>query len=283
MPEAWGARSAELAPGRAAGRWPLNSGSSGIAKIATGVAHNTKVLLVGKSVLANGRGRWLAIAASLVVSAAMLYAQDTKPPCCVGTPAVTSTPSGSAPASATHTASPAEAELLAANAPVAAQQFQLALPAGVASEERLQVKTIWAARVISVLFPQITTIYGYRQDPLPWHPNGLAIDVMIPNHDTPEGIELGNQIAGYALANAKRWGVNHVIWRQKIYPGIGTPSWTADYGNRNPQPLRPRSYRHRRWRIPNRARNLLHRLHDPYAASVITVSSYGARLTNEFR
>jgi len=28
---------------------------------------------------------------------------------------------------------------------------------------------------------------------------------MIPNHETPEGIELGNQIAGYALANAKRW------------------------------------------------------------------------------
>ena len=41
----------------------------------------------------------------------------------------------------------------------------------------------------------------------------------------------GNQIAGYALANAKRWGVLHVIWRQGFYPGIGAPSWTADYGN----------------------------------------------------
>jgi len=120
---------------------------------------------------------------------------------------------------------------LAANAPAAAQPFQFPLPPGVASEDRLQVKTVWAARVISVLFPQITTIYGYRQDPLPWHPNGLAIDVMIPNYHTPEGIELGNQIAGYALANTKRWGVNHVIWRQKIYPGIGAPSWTANYGN----------------------------------------------------
>jgi hypothetical protein len=59
----------------------------------------------------------------------------------------------------------------------------------------------------------------------------LAIDVMIPNYDTPEGIELGNQIAGFALANAKRWGVLHVIWRQGFYPGIGAPSWTADYGN----------------------------------------------------
>jgi hypothetical protein len=25
--------------------------------------------------------------------------------------------------------------------------------------------------------------------------------------------------------------VLHVIWRQGIYPGIGAPSWTADYGN----------------------------------------------------
>ena len=23
----------------------------------------------------------------------------------------------------------------------------------------------------------------------------------------------------------------HVIWRQGFYPGIGAPSWTADYGN----------------------------------------------------
>ena len=95
----------------------------------------------------------------------------------------------------------------------------------------MQVKTIWAARAISVLFPAITNIGGFRQDPLQWHPNGLAIDVMIPNHGTDEGIELGNQIAGYALANANRWGVIHVIWRQGYCPGIGAPSWTADYGN----------------------------------------------------
>jgi hypothetical protein len=197
----------------------------------TRVAHDTKVLFVGRDVLANGRGRWLAFAASLVVSAAMLYAQGTEPPCCVKTSAVTATGPGSVPAGAPHIANPAEAESLAANAPVTAPDFQFALSPGVAPEQGLQVKTIWAARAISVLFPQITTIGGFRQDPLKWHPNGLAIDVMIPNHDTPEGIELGNQIAGYALANAKRWGVLHVIWRQKYYPGIGAPSWTADYGS----------------------------------------------------
>jgi hypothetical protein len=196
------------------------------------------VLFVGRKVLANGRGRWLAIAATLVVSAGMLYAQATERACCVRTPAVTvktpaATPTSPGPAlaGAPHIATPAEAHSLAANAPVAAQQFQFALPAGVAPEQGLQVKTIWAARAISVLFPQITNIGGYRQDPLQWHPNGLAIDVMVPNYHSPEGIELGNQIAGYALANAKRWGVLHVIWRQAYYPGVGAPSWTANYGS----------------------------------------------------
>jgi hypothetical protein len=187
------------------------------------------VLIVGRNVLGNGRGRWLVVAASLVVSAAMIYAQGTEPRGEV--PAIIPTSQGSAPVGAPSVVSPAEAELLAASAPVAARDFQLALPPGVASEERLQVKTIWAARAISVMFPEITTIFGYRQDPLKWHPNGLAIDVMIPNYHSQEGIELGNQIAGYALANAKRWGVLHVIWRQGLYPGIGAPSWTADYGN----------------------------------------------------
>jgi hypothetical protein len=196
------------------------------------------VLFVSRDVLAKGRGRWLALAASLVVSAGMLYAQGIKPGCCAetpaATPAVTPTQPGPPPANAAHIATPAEAEsllALAGSAPTTAQNFQFPLPPGVASEDRLQVKTIWAARVIGVLFPQIKSIGGYRQDPLPWHPNGLAIDVMIPNHETPQGIQLGNEIAGYALANAKRWGVNHVIWRQKIYPGIGTPSWMADYGS----------------------------------------------------
>jgi hypothetical protein len=192
------------------------------------------VQLVGRNLLANGRGRWLALAASIVVATGMFYAQDTKRPCCAENAALAPPSQAPAPppAGAPSVASPTEAELLAASAPVTAgQDLQFALPAGIAPEEGLQIHTIWVARAISVLFPEIKTIGGYRQDPLPWHPNGLAIDVMIPNYHSDDGIELGNQIAGFALANAKRWGVIHVIWRQGFYPGIGAPSWTADYGN----------------------------------------------------
>lgn len=192
---------------------------------------------------ASGWGRGLAAALSVVVAGAMVYAQNTETPVSALQDPTAPTPGAelsaaipedqrNAVANAAHVGdTPTEAELLAASAPMAAQEFKVALPQGVAPEQGLQVHTIWAARAISLMFLEIKTIGGYRQDPLPWHPNGLAIDVMIPNHQSPEGIELGNQIAGYVLANAQRWGVLHVIWRQGFYPGIGAPSWTADYGN----------------------------------------------------
>lgn len=188
-------------------------------------------MLLVVSVFAGARGRWLAVAASGAVATAMFYAQSTEKHAGVAAPAVSPVGQTAAMPEAARVAQPTEAELLAASAPVSAADFQLALPRGLAPEQGLQVHTIWVARAISVMFLEIKTVGGYRQDPLPWHPNGLAIDVMIPNYHTPEGIELGNQIAGFALANAKRWGVLHVIWRQGFYPGIGAPSWTADYGN----------------------------------------------------
>ena len=122
---------------------------------------------MGRKLLANGRGRWLALVASVVLAAGMIYAQQTKPhPCCAPTPAATPTmtqtippPPAPAPApdSGPHIATPEEAQklaALAANAPVGAQNFQFPLPPSIGSEDRLQVKTIWAARVISVLFPR---------------------------------------------------------------------------------------------------------------------------------
>ena len=190
---------------------------------------------MSKIVLAGNRGRWLALTMSVAVSAIVITAQNAAPQ-----PHLSDTEHGAA-AAVNPTAPPAlparpgqsatEAELLAASAPVEPRVLDFPLDPGVAPEAGLQVKTIWVARAISMMYPEITTIGGYRQDALKWHPNGLAIDVMIPDHTSEQGIELGNQIAGLALANAERWGVIHVIWRQGFYPGIGAPSWTADYGS----------------------------------------------------
>jgi hypothetical protein len=95
------------------------------------------------------------------------------------------------------------------------------LPAGVASERGLQVRTILAARAISADFPQIHEIGGVRPDPLPWHPLGLALDVMIPDPQSAQGIALGNAIVAYVMANANRFGIQDAIWRGVYYTPTG--------------------------------------------------------------
>ncbi len=104
-----------------------------------------------------------------------------------------------------------------------------ALPVGVANEVGLQPNTILAARTISAQFPQISTIDGVRPDSKPWHPRGLAIDIMIPNPGSSEGIALGDQIRAFALANAARFGLQDVIWRG-VYSTPAGPQATG-YGH----------------------------------------------------
>jgi hypothetical protein len=106
----------------------------------------------------------------------------------------------------------------------------LALPHGVARENGLQVKTILAARSVSAAFPEILDIGGVRSDALKWHPHGLAIDVMIPNARSAVGRALGDSVLAYALRNAKRFGLNHVIWRQTIYRPGGSKRMMSDRG-----------------------------------------------------
>jgi hypothetical protein len=100
------------------------------------------------------------------------------------------------------------------------------LPVGVASERGLQVKTILAARSISAAFPEIKSIGGVRPDALRWHPNGLALDVMIPNPSSAQGIALGNEIVAFALKNAGRFDLQDAIWRGTYY----TPSGPSGHG-----------------------------------------------------
>ena len=95
------------------------------------------------------------------------------------------------------------------------------LPVGRANEQGLQVRTILAARAISAAFPEIHEMGGVRPDPLPWHPLGLAIDVMIPDPGSAEGIALGDQIVSFVLQNATRFGMQDAIWRGMYYTPHG--------------------------------------------------------------
>ncbi|MGV0739238.1 glycoside hydrolase [Mycobacterium syngnathidarum] len=109
----------------------------------------------------------------------------------------------------------------AAVTPGASADIPESLPVGVASEVGLQPNTIVAARAVSAQFPQISEIGGVRPDSKPWHPSGLAIDIMIPNAGSPEGIALGNEIMAFALSNAARFGLQDVIWRGTYYTPSG--------------------------------------------------------------
>jgi hypothetical protein len=94
------------------------------------------------------------------------------------------------------------------------------LPVGVAYEAGLQPNTIVAARAISGRFPQIADIDGVRPDSKPWHPSGLAIDLMIPNPESAEGTALGDEILAFVMSNAARFGLQDAIWRGTYYtPG----------------------------------------------------------------
>jgi len=203
---------------------------------------------VGRHVLARPprrRRRVVVVAAVVIPTAAVLNvgARDGHPvvsslasissevPCCseIVTAAVASRRSESAGDRYVVSSPPGESLVFSAGA--ADRSVRRVLPVGVAVETGLQVHTILAARAVSMVFPEIEHIGGVRADYLKWHPNGLAIDVMIPNYDTDAGRALGNQIVAFALANADRFGLDHVIWRRTIWSRHGAPHMMGNYGS----------------------------------------------------
>lgn len=186
------------------------------------------------SVLVAGIGATAAVLFAAGGSAVPLAAKqeaktvDTVAACCVEFVSAASADFTSAP-SATYLS------LTSAQSPsVAASRWRVLdvpalLPVGVAPEQGLQVKTILASRSISLAFPEIHNIGGVRPDGLRWHPNGLALDVMIPNPGSAEGIALGNEILAYALKNAQRFGLQDAIWRGVYYTPNGPQS--SGYGH----------------------------------------------------
>lgn len=106
-----------------------------------------------------------------------------------------------------------------------------ALPRGLANERGLQHQTILAARAISAAFPELREIGGWRRDALKWHPNGLAIDVMIPNPTSAHGKALGDRVLAFVMAHAKRFGLDHAIWRQTMYTQGSAPRLMGNRGS----------------------------------------------------
>ena len=74
----------------------------------------------------------------------------------------------------------------------------------------LQPQTAAFKEEIANLFG-ITSFSGYRPGDSGDHGKGLAIDFMV-----PEGSELGDKVAEYAIQNMASRGISYIIWKQRF-------------------------------------------------------------------
>ena len=66
---------------------------------------------------------------------------------------------------------------------------------GSPAEKGLTRDALLVLRCTKAKFPSLTDFGGRRSDPLPDHPSGRAVDIMIPNYRTAEGTAFGWQVA----------------------------------------------------------------------------------------
>lgn len=88
---------------------------------------------------------------------------------------------------------------------------------GLPAEKGLTSDALRLLRCVKATFPTLTDFGGVHLDPLPDHPSGRAVDIMIPSYQTTQGATLGWQIAHWAKDNRTALGVQYVIFDAKIW------------------------------------------------------------------
>lgn len=97
------------------------------------------------------------------------------------------------------------AQYLADSAPAAPTTPTMNLPGLTANSRNLLAQ-------VNQNFPEVRTIYGVRPDPIPDHPSGRALDLMVYSNR-----DLGTKIAAWAQANAASLNIDYIIWDQHIW------------------------------------------------------------------
>lgn len=92
----------------------------------------------------------------------------------------------------------------------------------------LQPQTAAFKEEIANLFG-ITSFSGYRPGDSGDHGKGLAIDFMV-----PEGSELGDKIAEYAIQNMASRGISYIVWKQRFYAPFDSKYGPANTWNPMP-------------------------------------------------
>ena len=92
----------------------------------------------------------------------------------------------------------------------------------------LQPQTAAFKEEIANLFG-ITSFSGYRPGDSGDHGKGLAINFMV-----PEGSELGDKIAEYAIQNMASRGISYIVWKQRFYAPFDSKYGPANTWNPMP-------------------------------------------------
>ncbi len=105
---------------------------------------------------------------------------------------------------------------------VTAQYLSSSKPAGATSpssgvEKGLTANARNLLNQARATFPEITTYYGVRPDPIPDHPSGRALDLMIPNYRSAAGQALGKRIIAWAQKNQPSLHIEYIIHNQHIW------------------------------------------------------------------
>ena len=66
-------------------------------------------------------------------------------------------------------------------------------------------------------WPVVGPYYGTRVEPGSDHNDGHAVDAMIPNWSSVTNRAIGESIALYFQANARKYNIKYIIWRQRIW------------------------------------------------------------------
>jgi len=114
-------------------------------------------------------------------------------------------------------------------------------PSNSPAENGLQPNTLQVLRCVKQRFDKIQTFYGVRDDPIPDHPSGRAVDIMVSSayqdykspeavlavdimvssayqdYKSPEAVAYGTDIAEWVRKNHHQLGVRYIIWRQQIW------------------------------------------------------------------
>ena len=103
------------------------------------------------------------------------------------------------------TSSTTKATTASPDKPAAATSSRFKLPGLTPNSQKLLAQ-------LDKQFPEVRTIYGVRQDPLPDHPSGRALEVMVYSNAA-----LGDRVAEWTRSNAQALNIDYIIWNQRIW------------------------------------------------------------------